>query len=168
MPEVPVRAYIGLGSNLAGDLPSPRHQVRQALDELARLPETRLLASSPLYQTPALGPVQPDYVNAVACLETSLPPLLLLDQLQALEQAHHRVRLERWGPRTLDLDILLYGDHIIDEPRLTVPHPEMTRRGFVLHPLAAIAPDLVLPCGTSLGSLLRTCPPDGLLPLSDV
>ena len=150
--------YIGLGSNLD----NPRAQVEQAITELTQLPVTRLEAVSPLYRSHPVGPAQPDYINAVARLATRLTPLALLDQLQALEQRHQRVRREYWGPRTLDLDILLYGAEVIDEPRLRVPHPFMTRRNFVLYPLAAIAPELVLPGGESIAALLRQCPPDGL------
>lgn len=167
MTESPVKAYIGLGSNLSGELVSPRAQVELALQELAQLPDSRLLAQSPLFSSKAVGPVQPDYVNAVACIETRLAPLALLDQLQALEQAHRRVRLEHWGPRTLDLDLLLYGDQQIDLPRLKVPHPYLTQRNFVLYPLAAIAPDLVLPCGTSLTRLCELCPRGDLLVLAN-
>lgn len=167
MTESPVKAYIGLGSNLSGELVSPRAQVELALQELAKLPDSRLLAQSPLFSSKAVGPVQPDYVNAVACIETRLAPLALLDQLQALEQAHRRVRLEHWGPRTLDLDLLLYGDQQIDLPRLKVPHPYLTQRNFVLYPLAAIAPDLVLPCGTSLTRLCELCPRGDLLVLAN-
>src|SRR5690625_6610165 len=102
------RAYIGLGSSLE----NPRNQVTAALDELNQLPRCRLVAASKLYQSEPLGPPQPDFINAVAALETTLSPLELLDQLQELEQRHQRVRREHWGPRTLDLDLLLYGDQI--------------------------------------------------------
>lgn len=157
------QAYIGLGSNLD----NPLNHIQQALVELAQLPQTRLLGQSRLYRSKALGPVQPDYINAVALLDTQLAPLALLDQLQALEQAHRRVRLEHWGPRTLDLDILLYGDQQIASERLTVPHPFMTQRSFVLYPLADISPGLQLPDGRPLAELLRLCPADGLAPLVD-
>lgn len=163
-----VSAYIGLGSNLAGSLGSPLVQLQQAVQALAALPDTSLKTVSPAYRSIAVGPEQPDYTNAVACLQTSLAPLALLDQLQAIEQAHERVRVQHWGPRTLDLDLLLYGDQTIDLPRLQVPHPYLTRRNFVLYPLAAINPDLVLPCGTALATLLQDCPPDGLLHLAEL
>lgn len=156
------RAYIGLGSNLE----NPRVQVETALDELNQLPGTRLLAASSLYQSRPLGPPQPDFINAVAELETTLSALALLDQLQALEQRHQRVRRERWGPRTLDLDLLLYGDCGIDHPRLQVPHPELARRNFVLYPLAELAPELTLPTGTPLAALLAQVSRDGLRPLA--
>lgn len=152
------RAYIGLGSNLEG----PRDQVTRALQELAQLTNTCLLAHSPLYRSRAIGPEQPDYINAVALLETRLSPLELLDALQAIEQAHRRVRREHWGPRTLDLDVLLYGNECIQHPRLSVPHPYLTQRGFVLYPLADITPDLLLPDGQSLQALLCQCPFEGL------
>ncbi len=138
-----VVAYLGLGANLG-----PAEQtVRTALEALDRLPGTRLQAASRLYRTPAWGSEdQPDFVNAAAAVVTTLPPLALLDQLLALEAAHGRQRLpgERWGPRTLDLDVLLYGDRRIDLPRLQVPHPHLHARAFALVPLAEIAPDAVI------------------------
>lgn len=157
-------AYVGLGSNLE----SPRDQVTRAFTELAQLTDTRLLARSPLYQSRAIGPEQPDYINAVALLETRLPPLALLDALQGIEHAHQRVRREHWGPRTLDLDLLLYGDACIQHPRLSVPHPYLRQRGFVLYPLADIAPHLLLPDGQSLQALIRQCPFEGLERLPDI
>jgi len=152
-------AYIGLG----GNLDNPRHQVERAFVELDQIPNTRLIAQSPLYRSAPIGPgEQPDYVNAAALLETSLSPLELLDALQAIEQAHQRVRIERWGPRTLDLDILLVDQQTIVSERLTVPHPYLTQRNFVLYPLADIAPDLILPDGRDLRRLLASCTRDGL------
>lgn len=157
-----MRAYIGLGSNLA----NPRQQVAQALLALAAIPQTQLLASSPLYRSAPIGPgVQPDYVNAVALLETALSPLALLDALQAIEQDHQRVRIEHWGPRTLDLDILLLDELSIESERLKVPHPYLRQRNFVLYPLADISPELHLPDGTSLQQLMAQCPRAGLSPL---
>jgi 2-amino-4-hydroxy-6-hydroxymethyldihydropteridine diphosphokinase len=147
-----VLAFVGLGSNLDG----PAGQLRRALLELADLPHTRLIRHSPLYGSTPLGPPdQPDYVNAVAMLQTSLDAHSLLDELQAVEQRHGRERADRWGPRTLDLDLLLYGDELIDSPRLQVPHPQMHRRAFVLVPLNDLAPDLELP---GLGPLLDYLP----------
>lgn len=157
-----VPAYIGLGSNLE----APLDQVKRAFDELGTLPHTRLIARSALYQSRAIGPEQPDYINAVARIETGLTSLDLLDALQALEQAHRRVRLQHWGPRTLDLDLLLYGDETIQHPRLTVPHPYLAQRAFVLYPLADIDPNLQLPDGQSLQALLYHCPFEGLVRLS--
>lgn len=158
------RAYIGLGSNLS----SPVQQLRRAIAELAQLPETRLVRISPLYCSHPVGPAgQPDYINGVASLDTRLAPLDLLQGLQAIEQAHGRVRdAERWGPRTLDLDLLLYDDEMIDLPQLQVPHPEMVRRSFVLYPLADIAPELVLPTGQHLKELLAEISREGVEPLS--
>jgi 2-amino-4-hydroxy-6-hydroxymethyldihydropteridine diphosphokinase len=133
-----VVAYVGLGSNLE----NPRHQVETALQALTALKQSTLLAHSFLYRTRPIGPQnQPDFINAVACLETTLDAEVLLEQLQAIEQAHRRIRgNERWGPRTLDLDLLLYGEGSIDKPHLQIPHPEMANRAFVLLPLSDIAP----------------------------
>src|SRR5690606_11523928 len=143
------RVYIGLGSNLA----EPRQQLAAALAAIAELPHSRLAATSSFYASEPLGPPdQPRYVNAVAALDTALAPLQLLDALQRIEQEQGRVRkAERWGPRTLDLDILLFGERLIDEPRLSVPHYHMHARAFVLYPLAEIAPStLRLADGRSL------------------
>ncbi|WP_417779940.1 2-amino-4-hydroxy-6-hydroxymethyldihydropteridine diphosphokinase [Stutzerimonas xanthomarina] len=155
------RVYIGLGSNLA----EPRQQLRSALDALAGIPDTRLAAVSSLYLSDPLGPPdQPRYHNAVAALDTLLPPITLLDALQTIELAQGRQRkAERWGPRTLDLDILLFGDRLISDSRLTVPHYHMHARAFVLYPLAEIAPvDLQLADRRTLAELLAACPYDGL------
>lgn len=154
----PHRAYICLGSNLD----DPLKQVTSALSELAAIADTELVAHSPWYRSRAIGPAQPDYINGVAALTTALPAHALLDALQAIEQAHHRVHRERWGPRTLDLDLLLYDSEAIASERLTVPHPELEKRNFVLYSLADIAPELVLPNGTPLESLLTRCSRDGL------
>lgn len=151
-------AFIGLGSNLE----DPSAQLERALQALDRLPESRLTATSALYQSRPVGPPQPDYLNAVARLDTALPPLALLDQLQAIEDAQGRERKERWGPRTLDLDLLLYDQQTLTLDRLQLPHPELARRSFVLYPLADIAPDLTLPGGDTLKSLLKTCSHEGL------
>ena len=154
-----MRAYIGLGSNLD----APAEQLRQALAALAQLPNTQLVATSGLYTSDSLLPGQPRYTNAVAALDTDLPALALLDALQALENNQGRVRGERWGPRTLDLDILLAGEQVLDEPRLKVPHYHMHARAFVLYPLAELVPQgFVLPDGRSLASLLAACPFVGL------
>lgn len=155
-----VRAYVGLGSNLG----EPEAQLRQALEELDRLPDTDRVASSSLYRNPPMGPVpQPDYVNAVAALDTRLAPVELLAALQGIEQAHGRARVERWGPRTLDLDLLLYGERLIDEPRLRVPHPGLHERAFVLYPLAEIAAELSIPGRGPLTEWLGRCSADGLV-----
>lgn len=155
------RVYIGLGSNLA----EPRQQLRNALEALEGIPSTRLVGVSSLYASDPLGPPdQPRYNNAVAVLDTSLTPLDLLDALQAIEQAQGRERkAERWGPRTLDLDILLFGDRVLAEPRLTVPHYHLHARAFVLYPLAEVAPAaLRLADGRHLSELLAACPYEGL------
>lgn len=159
------RVYIGLGSNLA----TPLEQLRSALAALAALPQTQLVAQSSFYASDPLGPAdQPRYVNAVAALDSTLSPLELLDALQAIELEQGRTRkAERWGPRTLDLDILLYGERQLDEPRLSVPHYHMHARAFVLYPLAEIAPDLQLPDGRALTELLDACPFVGLERLNE-
>lgn len=154
-----VVAYIGLGSNLE----DPVRQVETALDELDAIAESRLLAASPLYRSAPMGPTeQPDYINAVAALETGLEPEALLDALQAIERRHKRVRKEHWGPRTLDLDLLLYGSQTLCSARLTVPHPGLRERAFVIYPLADIAPEAQLPDGTRVNWLRDHCPFDGL------
>ncbi len=111
---------------------------------------------------------QPDYFNAVAAIDTALSAFALLDALQSIENAHGRTRSkERWGPRTLDLDLLLFGDATIDDARLKVPHPGISERAFVLHPLYEIAPDLTLPTLGPLAELLRKCPPQRLQRLTE-
>ncbi len=161
--SVPVRAYIGLGSNLG----KPRDQLERAVAELAALPASRLIAVSSLYTSTPMGPQdQPDYINAVAAIDTRLPPEPLLDALQAIEQAHGRVRTRHWGPRTLDLDLLLYGDEVITTPRLSVPHPGIAERGFVLYPLAEVAPTLRLPDGRAVAALRAACDAAGLHPVA--
>lgn len=141
MTDATALAYIGLGSNLD----TPRDQIERALNALAGLPISECVAHSSLYASTPVGPQdQPDFVNAVAAVHTRLSPLALLDQLQALEQRHRRIRSRRWGPRTLDLDLLWYRDMKVDSPRLILPHPEMLHRRFVLEPLAEIAPSLRL------------------------
>lgn len=155
-----VRAYIGLGSNLT----DPPAQLRRALEELAALPDSRLAAASGFYRSPPMGPAdQPDYLNAAAALDTGLPAPHLLQELQAIEAAHGRRRAgRRWGPRTLDLDLLLYGAARFDAPELTVPHPGLPERAFVLYPLAEIAPGLDVPGHGPLRELLARCPRGGL------
>jgi 2-amino-4-hydroxy-6-hydroxymethyldihydropteridine diphosphokinase len=135
------RAAIALGSNID----DPEAQVIRAFDEIARLPGTRLLARSKLHRTKPVGYAdQPDFVNAVALVETSLAPRALLDALLALEKAHGRVRTIVNGPRTLDLDIILYGDRRVNEPGLIVPHPRASQRDFVMVPLREVWPDAVV------------------------
>jgi 2-amino-4-hydroxy-6-hydroxymethyldihydropteridine diphosphokinase len=152
-------AYVGLGSNLG----EPCDQVLAALEELANLPGCTLLARSSLYATTPVGPIpQPDYVNAAAALSTRLSPLGLLAALQGVEQSHGRERDgPRWGPRTLDLDLLIYGRQQLRQPGLELPHPEIHRRAFVLVPLAQIAPErLEIPGLGQLADLLAACPAD--------
>ncbi len=138
-PRAPVTAYIGLGANL-GDA---RAAVQQALRDLDTLPQTRRLRASSLYRTAPVDSSGPDYINAVAELRTTLSPHALLAELQKLEQAAGRERPWRNAPRTLDLDILLYDELHLDGPELTLPHPRMHERAFVLLPLAELAPALV-------------------------
>ena len=144
MPQAPrlYNAHVGLGSNLD----DPERHVRQALQELGRLPRTQLIACSSLYRTAPVGKLdQPDFVNAVALLASALSPRELLAELLALEARHGRVRGERNGPRTLDLDLLLLGDQVVHEAGLEVPHARMHERAFVLLPLAEISPGVVIP-----------------------
>lgn len=160
-----MHAYIGLGSNLD----DPAAQLQRALDALAAMPGTRVLSVSALYRNPAMQAPgarapQPDYLNAVAAIDTTLAPLALLDALQAIEAAQGRVRGERWSARTLDLDVLLYGNERIDTDRLQVPHPGLRERRFVLQPLADLAPSLVLPDGTRIADLLARCAPSAMTP----
>ena len=160
------RIYIGMGSNLA----APDQQLHRAVQALAGLPGTALAGVSAFYQSDSLLPGQPRYTNAVAALDSDLAPLDLLDALQAIENDQGRERLERWGPRTLDLDILLFGDRLIDEPRLKVPHYQLHLRPFVLYPLAELAPaELQVPDGRRLSALLEACPFVGLerLPVAE-
>jgi len=154
-------AYIALGSNLS----EPIRQLRTAVVALDSLPQTQLSRVSSVYRSAAVGPgTQPDYLNAVALIMTALSPIALLDALQQTELDQHRVRDVRWGARTLDLDLLLYGDMIIDSPRLTVPHPRMTQRHFVLYPLCEISDaELSLPGGEQLDTLLQHCSMEGLV-----
>ncbi|GIU47509.1 2-amino-4-hydroxy-6-hydroxymethyldihydropteridine diphosphokinase [Shewanella sairae] len=147
------QVYIALGANLA----EPIDQLNNACEVLLSLAEANTFSVSPYYRSAPMGDVeQPDYVNAVAGFSTTLSPIDLLDALQAIENQQGRVRELRWGPRTLDLDILLYDDRCIDSPRLVVPHYGMRQRSFVLVPLNDIAPELVLPDGTELHSLIST------------
>ena len=156
------RAYIALGANL-GD---PAATVEAAFAALAHLPASQLLARSRLYRTAPVGITeQPEFVNAAAALETSLAPEALLDALLNIEQDFGRVRALRNGPRTLDLDILLYDDLIIDTPRLTLPHPRLHLRAFVLYPLADLAADLSIPGRGKLAAWLPAVANQGIRPL---
>lgn len=152
----PVTCYIGLGSNLG----NPEQQFERAITALDSLPESRLLAVSPYYRSLPLGPIdQPIYLNAAAAIETDLDPFALLKALQGIELDQERRHSVRWGPRTLDLDLLLYGNAQIVSELLTVPHPGLTERDFVLYPLADIAPAwLPVPGHSTLGELRDACP----------
>lgn len=150
------RAYIALGSNLD----NPREQLQNALHALERLPQSTLIGCSHAYRSAAIGPgAQPDYLNAVARLDTELDAATLLQALQAIENAQGRVRTQRWGPRTLDLDLLLFGDDSIDTATLQVPHPRLAERDFVLYPLREISDtNLTLPDGRDIDSLVAQLP----------
>lgn len=145
-------AYIAIGSNLA----SPLEQVNAAVQALGEIPQSKIVAVSSFYHTPPLGPQdQPDYLNAAVVLETALDAETLLDNTQRIELQQGRVRkAERWGPRTLDLDIMLFGHETINTERLTVPHYDMKNRGFMLWPLFEVAPDLIFPDGIPLRTIL--------------
>jgi len=159
-----VRAYVGLGSNLN----DPRAQLRSALAALDDIPGTCCVACSSLYWSIPLGSMlQPDYLNAVAAVDTQLPAPELLKELHVIEELHGRVRgAERWVPRTLDLDLLLYGNSQLDGDVLTVPHPGLPERNFVLYPLHEIAPQLHIPGAGSLQTLLERCSSLGLRAVS--
>lgn len=136
------RAVIALGGNIDG----PASHVTRAFDEIARLPGTTLLARSSLYRTAPVGYAeQPAFINACALVETTLAPRPLLEALLAIERAHGRVRDLPNGPRSLDLDIVLYGDRAVEEPGLVIPHPRAHERGFVLEPLLEVFPEAVFP-----------------------
>lgn len=152
-------AWIGLGSNQD----SPLQQLHLALEALQQLPDSRLVDASPVYQSRPVGPSdQPDFLNMAARLETGLGPIELLDQLRAIEDIQGRVRERHWGPRVIDLDLLLFDNRIIDEARLKVPHPELPNRDFVLRPLVDLDPELTLPDGRRIRNLLARCPDNGL------
>jgi 2-amino-4-hydroxy-6-hydroxymethyldihydropteridine diphosphokinase len=155
-------AYVALGANLG----NPTAAVLAAFAALANLPESRVARCSSLYRTAPVGILsQPDFVNAVALLETTLPPEALLDALLDIEARFGRVRRERNGPRTLDLDLLLYDNIELDLPRLTLPHPRLHLRAFVLLPLAEIAPDLAIPRRGSLAAWLPAVANQGIVRL---
>jgi len=156
--------YIGLGSNLS----EPIKQVQAAISEVATIAQSKIIKTSSLYLSKPMGPQdQCDYINAVLALETLLSPLALLDALQAIENSAGRIRKEnRWGARILDLDIILFGNKIINTERLTVPHYGMQEREFVLLPLAEISPKLTLPNGKSLQILSQAIAHNNIVKLS--
>ena len=153
-------AYVGLGSNLQ----DPVAQVRAAFDALAGLPRTRLVGRSSLFGSRPMGPViQPDFCNAVAGLLTELDAATLLESLRAIEQRCGRMRhVERWGPRVIDLDLLVYGEECRADAQLTLPHPGLAERNFVLQPLCEIAPDLLVPGVGRVAALAARLSADGL------
>ena len=156
-------AYIGLGSNLD----HPPRQIRNAMHALDDLPRTRVVEDSGLFlskpMVPPAGPItQPDYYNAVVKIETQLDAYELLDQLQHIEHAQHRIRKERWGPRTIDLDILMFDDLQMNSERLILPHPGIQQRNFVLYPLRNIDDSLEIPGRGMLNDLIEHCPQNGL------
>lgn len=150
-----VPAYIGVGSNLQ----TPIDQVRVALDRIAELPDSQLAIASGLYRSAPMGPAdQPDYINAVAAIVTRLPPESLLEQLQAIEFEQGRIRdAEQWGPRTLDLDLLAYGDLRLEQEHLVLPHPRIAERIFVLLPWSDIAPHFEIPGLGRVALLAAAC-----------
>ena len=151
-------AFVGMGSNMD----NPIGQLQSGLYSITQLEQSELIQCSKLYQSRAIGPKQDDYINAVIEIHTSLTPIALLEALQAIEHRHGRKRDIHWGPRTLDLDILLFGSDSICSEQLTVPHKELSKRNFVLYPLAEIAPDLILPNHVALSTLVANCPAEGI------
>lgn len=157
--NVTVHAVIGLGANLG----EPEKTLACAINQLEQLEDTELVACSGAYYSHPLGPSnQPDYVNRVALIKTSQSPHRLLDALQAIEAGHGRSRHEQWGARTLDLDLIVYGDTVLHDERLTVPHPHAHERSFVLEPLAEIAPDMEIP-GHGSAAMLAAATKDDLV-----
>ena len=159
-----IRAAVGLGANL-GDAAA---SLRAAMEQLGRIPQTRRVASSRLYRSAAWGvTAQPDFVNAVVIIETALPARALLDELLAIERRFGRTRVdgERWGPRTLDLDLLLYGDEAIDLPGLRVPHPHLHERAFALQPLLEAWPEASIPGIGPAAACAAAMAAEGLDPL---
>lgn len=159
-----VEVFLGIGSNLQ----LPRQQLKRAFSALQLLPECKEFRCSPIYLSPPMGSQQqPDYLNAAIRMGCRLPPRKLLQELQAIEQAQGRRRAERWGPRTVDLDLLIYGDLVLDTPELRIPHPGIAQRAFVLYPLWDIAPDLVIPGLGPLAELIQRVDAKGLVRLYD-
>jgi len=158
-------AFIGLGSNLA----NPAAQLAHAVAALAALPDSTLVAQSPFYASKPVGPQdQPDFVNGAVWLRTTLLPHQLLDHLQAIEHRHGRERVQHWGPRTLDLDLLIFGDQTLADERLTVPHKELPNRDFALQPLLDLEPSLTLPDGRAIAELRQACPDNQLRKLPPI
>lgn len=165
---MPSHAYIGIGSNLD----NPIKQVLSAISHLQQAPSITVEQVSPWYKSRAIGPVDepdyisPDYINGVVHISTTLSPIELLNALQTIENAHHRERTIRWGARTLDLDILLFDDITLNTERLTLPHPELLNRNFVLYPLTDVAPAIILPNNMPLRVFINQVTQEGLWPLA--
>lgn len=150
-------AFIGLGSNLE----KPESQVSKAIPEIAAVNGITLLAKSSLYRSKPVGPQdQPDFINAVIKVDTNLDAQSLLSVLQDMEQQHGRIKTRHWGPRTLDLDILLFGNEIVQEENLCIPHPGICKRNFVIYPLAELEPGLDIPGQGNLSQLMKSCSDD--------
>ncbi|MCI3279025.1 2-amino-4-hydroxy-6-hydroxymethyldihydropteridine diphosphokinase [Streptomyces cylindrosporus] len=163
----PKRAVISLGANLGNRLET----LQGAIDALEDTPGVRIKAVSPVYETEPWGVEpgsQPSYFNAVVVLKTTLPPSSLLERAHAIEEAFHRVRDERWGARTLDVDIVAYADVVSDDPQLTLPHPRAHERAFVLAPWLDLEPEASLPGRGRVGDLLDTVTRDGVVPRKDL
>lgn len=159
------RAVLALGSNLGNRMES----LQTAVDSLADTPLLDVVAVSPVYETaPVGGPPQDDYLNAVVVVTTALPPDLLLDRAGAIEQALHRVREEHWGPRTIDVDIIVYDEQVLDSPRLTIPHRHAHEREFVLQPWHDVEPDAAIPGRGGVADLLARCDRQGVRPRRDL
>ena len=155
-------AYIGLGSNMN----SPKQQIKSAIESIEKIAAIQVLMVSSLYKSKPMGPQnQHDYINAVAKIDTDLIPYELLECMQDIENDQGRIRKERWGPRTLDLDILLFGQQQIETPTLTIPHYGMRQREFVLYPLYEIAPSLIFADGCTLKQLIDEVPLNGITQL---
>lgn len=160
-----MRVFIGLGSNLE----NPLEQIKTAIKDMKAMIDTELVACSSLYKSPPMGPQdQPDYINAAIELETTLTPHSLLDELQKIEQQHGRVRKRHWGERTLDLDVLVYGEQVLKDDRLTLPHPGIAERAFVVYPLAELDSSLEIPGLGNVAQLLEACPRDGLQQVENI
>jgi 2-amino-4-hydroxy-6-hydroxymethyldihydropteridine diphosphokinase len=159
------RAVLALGSNLGDRVGT----LQGALDTLADTPDTAVVAVSPVFETdPVGGPDQPDFLNAVVIIRTTLPPRTLLERALAVEEAFHRVREQRWGPRTLDIDVIAVGDLTVAEPDLVVPHPRAAERAFVLVPWAAADPEGVLPGAGPVSTLAARLGSAGVRPRPDL
>ncbi len=159
--SITLRAYISLGSNLG----QPLLQVKTALKELEHIPDTKLIFYSSFYRSKPFGiKNQPDFINAVGALDTLLSPEELLNYTQVIERnPGYMHKVKRWGPRLLDLDIILYANQVINTDRLTVPHYDLKKREFMLYPLAEIAPNIVFPDGELLSSCLKRIPKNGMI-----